>query len=324
MKEKVFYVELPEGAKFRGVRKEGKVAVGIVYSLEENQKNHILKPKPVIPKPDSLLGGSEVYQKDGVPYWYCRIKDGRDEFVCLYTDDLTVDDVFFDYEGKRRKFGPLRSQTPKTEFRDYLLKALHNKPKKGYVWLPVCSPSLDDEGGLQFIKDGTLFIQDELEKKRGDCLELGYGGDYLDYLEIIEKWEEKIKQYSPENGSKIASEDIYFLLILRWMKDGWFLKDDVEKLAYTLNDRFYWNVFNGKEFGDDEFDNFGGMWKFIGYTGKILKCKYGGYTIAGSRPYDFPIYRQIKVQKTLVGINTPILYGEFCQKNTVALVELEN
>ena len=45
-----------------------------------------------------------VYQKDNnTPYWYCKIKDGRDEFMHLYFEDLTEDDVLYDAKGKKRK-----------------------------------------------------------------------------------------------------------------------------------------------------------------------------------------------------------------------------
>ncbi|MBQ2938208.1 MAG: hypothetical protein IJE05_04965 [Clostridia bacterium] len=80
MEEKVLYVKLPEDDKYR------KVAI-----TEDG-----------IPKPERLLGGTEVYQKEGVPYWYCKIKNGRDEFMHLYTEDLVEEDLYFDSKtGKK-------------------------------------------------------------------------------------------------------------------------------------------------------------------------------------------------------------------------------
>ena len=65
MKEKVLYVKLPENAKYRRVEVTEDGMIGIVYSEECTcqAKKKTMKAKVEIPKPKSLIGGSEVYQK---------------------------------------------------------------------------------------------------------------------------------------------------------------------------------------------------------------------------------------------------------------------
>ena len=75
-------------------------------------------------KPTPLIGSTEVYQKDGLPYWYCRIKNGRDEFMYLYFGDLTNDDVLYTADGKTREFVTEWQK----KFKSYVMKALENKP----------------------------------------------------------------------------------------------------------------------------------------------------------------------------------------------------
>ena len=213
MKEKVLYVKLPENAKYRRVEVTEDGMIGIVYSEE-----CICEVK--IPKPKALVGGSEVYQKDDdVPYWYCKIKDGRDEFMHLYMEDLTKKDLLYDSgTGRRREF----STDNQKKFKKDVLKALANKPKEGYRWLPVFEPSYDEYWGLQFVTDEKPYV------RQLDCFQ----------------WEEILRKYSPENGSGMSSKTTYFLLLLRWLKDGIAtleeLADNSEKIGH------YWESKNVK------------------------------------------------------------------------------
>lgn len=51
-----------------------------------------------IPKPEKLIGGTEVYQKEGLPYWFCKI--GNDEFMHVYMEDLVEEDLYYDFKKK--------------------------------------------------------------------------------------------------------------------------------------------------------------------------------------------------------------------------------
>lgn len=146
----------------------------------------------VIPKPERLIGETQVYQKEGIPYWFCKIK-GRDEFMHLYTEDLSIDDLLYDSKtGIERNFSTFRQK----HFKENVLEALKNKPKEGR-WIPVFEPSSDGKGGLQFVK----------------------GEKPLVGLKVPE-WCKMLEEYSPENESGIASKTTCFLLLLRWLKDG--------------------------------------------------------------------------------------------------------
>ncbi len=295
MKEKVLYIELPEGANFRELRQIGDGVLGIVYETgqvaneaEKTKKAKKRKRTVEIPKPEPLFGGSEVYQKNGSPYWYCRIKGGRDEFMHLYTQDLTVEDVFYDFTGKRRCYFSYLYEN----LRDNFLEALENKPKSGYRWIPVCDPSLDEEGELQFVKDKKI----------------------LTYISNIE-WEEKMKVYSPENGSRISSKDTFFLLLLRWLKDGVATQ---EELAYTSNESpVYWN--------DEKLKNFGGLYKFVGSTGKLVRDSNkatDGFIIGWK--YDRDNYNPNKFAKNISEVDRITFDGgNFSGKYIVGFLELE-
>ena len=242
MKEEVLYVKLPENAKYRRVEITEDGMIGIVYS-----KECICEVK--IPKPKSLIGGSEVYQKDDdVPYWYCKIKDGRDEFMHLYMEDLTEEDLLYDPKtGRKRKFYTEKQKA----FKEEVLKALANKPKEVYRWLPVFEPSYDEYWGLQFVTDEKPYV------RQLDCFQ----------------WEEILRKYSPENGSGMSSKTTYFLLLLRWLKDGIAtleqLADNSEKIGH------YWESKNVKR-NHDQLEitgkrKFGGLYGFVGNTCKIVK-----------------------------------------------------
>jgi len=68
--------------------------------MKEEKVNVTVTEVSKIPKPTPLIGGTEVYQKEGLPYWYCRIKNGRDEFMHLYFGDLTNEDILYNEDGK--------------------------------------------------------------------------------------------------------------------------------------------------------------------------------------------------------------------------------
>lgn len=233
--EKVMYVKLPDGAKYQRVEVTEDGKVGIVYTKE------CLSNKE-IPKPIPLIGGTDVYQKDnGTPYWYCKIKEGRDEFMHLYFKDLTEQDLLFD-DGKARIFTTMNQE----KFMFNVLEALKNKPKEGYRWIPVFEPSVSDKN-LQYV-----------------------AGEKVLRMLYSDEWEQIFNEYSPTNGSQPASITTYFLLALRWLKDGTAtlkqLADDSKEIGH------YWDTENYK--GDLEKTGereFGGLFGFVGNTYKIVK-----------------------------------------------------
>lgn len=193
-KEKVLWFELPKDRVYRKViaAKDGKI--GIVYSGEDINQLNICK-EVVIPKPQKLIGGTEVYQKEGSPYWYCKLKNGRDEFMHLYFEDLTEVDLYCAL-GKVRELDKLDKMQLRL-FRDKIVEALENKPIEGYRWIPVFEPSSAENGEIEFVKGKKTLTS--------------YNGN---------EWRIKLKEYSPENESQMCSIEVYFLLLLRWIKDG--------------------------------------------------------------------------------------------------------
>lgn len=260
MKEKVLYVKLPENAQYRRVKVTEDGMIGIVYSEEctcqakkETMKVEISKPKVLvkketmkveIPKPKVLVGGSEVYQKDDVPYWYCKIKNGRDEFMHLYMEDLTEEDLLYDSKTERiREF----STNKQKKFRADVLKALANKPKEGYCWIPVFEPSADGKEGLQFVKGKKPLVG-------LSCLE----------------WDKKLRQYSPANESGKSSKTTYFLLLLRWLKDDIATLEQLAEHSEEIG--HYADSKNAKyDFERTGERKFGGLYGFVGNTYKIVK-----------------------------------------------------
>lgn len=242
--EKVLYVELPEGAKYQTVKVTEEGKIGIVYTEECNNKEETTQTvSKANPKPEPLIGGTEVYQKEnGTNYWYCKIKD-RDEFMYLYFADLTKKDLLYDANGKKRKFATSEQKT----FKANVLEALENMPKRGYSWLPAYEPSKDENGNIQFVSGQVVL--------RG--------------LSSYE-WESKATDYSPDNGSRMASITTYFLLLLRWLKDG---HATVEQLADDSKDiGHYWNSENAKhDYEKTGERQFGGLDGFVGNTYKIVK-----------------------------------------------------
>jgi hypothetical protein len=273
MKEKVMYLELPNGANYQRVEVTEDGRIGIVYTEQDVSKEETIKvPLTVsIPKPIPLIGGTEVYQKDnGTPYWYCRIKEGRDEFMHVYLDDLTEDDLLYDANGKIRKFVTERQK----QFREYALKALNNIPDEGYRWIPVYEPSKDSKGNLQYVAGAKVIRK-------------------LDSY----AWKDLLERYSRENGSHQAPITTYFLLGLRWLKDGIVtleqLSDDSNELGYYSNRNE--SKYDFKKTGENEF---GGIFGFVGNTYKIVTDleSSSGFSVVGGH------YREIGDESPFVRV----------------------
>lgn len=268
-KEKVMYVVLPKDAEYRKayVTEDGKVA--ITYA-EETANDTTKVSKPVskeLPKPTPLIGGTEVYQKEGLPYWYCKIKDGRDEFMHLYFGDLTDEDILYTEDGKKRESVTARQK----KFKANVMKALENKPEEGFRWIPVHEPSKDDVGNIQYVSRANVLR--ELNSYN---------------------WEEAFQNYSPENGSRMSSITTYFLLLLRLLKDGFAtieqLADDSKEIGH------YWDSENAKhEFEKTSERQLGGLYGFAGNTYKIVKDSESssGFSLLGGcyddNGYGYPL-----------------------------------
>ncbi len=242
MKEKVLWLDLPEGTEYQKVIVAGKTRVGIAYVECICQQKD--KVKVEIPKPKALVGGSEVYQNDDVPYWYCDIKDGRDTFMHVYMEDLTEEDLLYDSKtGRKRKISTNRHK----QFKKDVLEALANKPKEGFRWIPVYEPSLTTDGSVQFVEGKKPLVG-------LSCLE----------------WDKMLEEYSPENESGKSSKTTYFLLLLRWLKDGFAtleqLADHSEEIGH------YWDSENAKhDFEKTGERKFGGIYGVVGNTYKIVE-----------------------------------------------------
>ena len=262
-KEKVMYAILPKDAEYRKayVTGDGKVAIA---HAEETVNDTVKVSKTVskaIPKPIPLIGGTEVYQKEGTPYWFCKIKDGRDEFMHLYFGDLTNDDVLYTADGKKRMFITGRQK----KFRADVMKALENMPEEGFRWIPVYEPSQNNGGNLQYIS----------------------GVNVLRGLNSY-NWEEVLRNYSPENGSRMSSITTYFLLLLRLLKDGFAtveqLADDSKGIGH------YGDSKNAKhEFEKTGERQLGGLYGFAGNTYKIVKDSESssGFSLLGGTYYYY-------------------------------------
>lgn len=243
MKENVLWLDLPEGTEYQKVIVAGKTRVGIAY-VEECICQQKDKVNVEIPKPKALVGGSEVYQNDDVPYWYCDIKDGRDTFMHVYMEDLTEDDLLYDSKtGRKRKFSTYRQKKYKKD----VLKALANKPKEGFRWIAVYEPSLAPNDSIQFVEGERPLIG-------LSCLE----------------WDKMLKKYSPENESAKISKTTCFLLSLRWLKDGFAtleqLADHSEEIGHYLDSE------NAKyEIEKTGERKFGGVYGFVGNTCIIVE-----------------------------------------------------
>lgn len=232
MKEKVLQVKLPQGAKYRDVIVTDRGILNIVYSKDDTEGS----------KPQKLIGGTEVYQKEGMPYWFCKIKDGRDEFMHIFMDDLSDEDLFYDSNGTEREF----VTDEEIEFKENVLKALENKPKEGYRWLPVYEPSVDSINGLKYVSG-----------------EEPATGIY------VKEWENLFSNYSKENSSCISTKTTYFLLLLRWLKDSIATFDQIVHCSSHIGNYNRKGEGNRKENTGERF--FGGLYGFVGNTYKIIR-----------------------------------------------------
>lgn len=213
-------------------------------TLPKEKCRKVIVAESNIRMPMKLEGGSKVYQKKGMPYWFCKIKQSRDEFMYVYMKDLTVEDLFYEAKtGKRREF----ETAAQRYFKIDVLKALENKPKEGYRWIAVYEPSIDDTGELQFVSNKQ---------------------PVLEYNSI--EWEKKILEYSPENESSICSRTTYFLLLLRWLKDG------IVSLEQLTEDSSSIGHYRDSEDAKHRLEltgqrGCGGLYGFVGNTSKILR-----------------------------------------------------
>ena len=292
MKEKVLYINLPDGASYRRVEVTEDGRIGIVYTKQDVSNEESIKATVTgsIPKPMSLIGGTEAYQKDnGTPYWYCKIKEGRDEFMHLYFEDLTEKDLLYGANGKKRKFVTYGQK----KFKKNALKALKNKPTEGYRWIPVFEPSIDSKGNLQYVAGAEVF--------RGLKFHI---------------WEDWLDKYSPDNGSHEASITTYFLLALRWLKDGIAtleqLADDSKEIGHYCTSENARHNF--EKTGEREF---GGLYGFVGNTYKIVKDSESssGFSLGGGN------YNNSGFSSPLADLlhdYDPV----FCMHNGVGLLEL--
>lgn len=285
-KEEVLSIELPNGAEYQRVEVTDGV-ISIFYSRDSEEEVKVserdqtveenssiksakkvtnkrfkrvspfeLSSKPEIiadgsSKPVPLIGGTEVYQKDnGTDYWYCKIKNGRDEFIYIQFDDLTTNDLLFNSSGKARDF----DAGYKYNFMMNVWNALKNKPETKGVWLPVYEPSKDKNGGIQYVS-----------------------GEYIRRDLDCHRWEIFFEAYSPENGSRMASTTTYFLLLLRWLKDR---NAFIEELAGSTK-RYITSYGDTYEVTGER--SFCGFYDFVGNTAKIVKDpkSKSGYSISG-------------------------------------------
>ena len=229
------------------------------------------RPKVTIPKPKALVGGSEVYQKDGLPYWYCKIKGGRDEFMHLYMEDLSLNDLFYDPMTGRKIAFTTRKQK---EFKQNVWTAVENKPKEGFRWIPVYEPSL-----VSYIAESVFYFRPSLMQDIKIQFMAGkkpfIGHTCLD-------WDRILNTYSPENESGMASKTTYFLLLLRWLKDGIYTSEQLEDTSEKIwNDEDLEDAKGGDETTGER--GFGGLYGFVGNTRKIVKDSESktGYSACG-------------------------------------------
>lgn len=289
MNEKILYVVLPKGAKYRKVTVTEDGKIGIVYTEECQTIKETVED--IIPKPEPLVGGGPVYRQNDVPYWYCKIKQGRDTFMHLYVEDITEGDVIYDANGRERNF----STTKKEWFKEEALRAVRNKPKEGFRWIPVYEPSLDIFGGLQYVK--------------GYVPATGRG---------CNKWEAKMSNYSLENESEMMSLTTYMLMLVRWLKDGIVSLDQLvehsEELGHYVDSKKsrHAREITGKR-------RLGGLYGFVGNTNKIVKDpdSTSGYSRVGGGYIDEGKYWPAAKVKH---VN---IYNNHCVAFGVGLMELK-
>ncbi len=257
MNEKMLYVELPKGARFQRVSVMDDGRIGIAYTDEADIPKNDIVENNFIPKPEPLVGGGEVYRKEGSLYWYCKVKM-NDVFMHFYTRDLTEDDLMYDLKGKKRNFKTSKQKS----FRDNVLEALANKPQKGFCWISAYEPSLDAVDGLKIVENKAPFT--------------GWG---------CETWKKSIMDYLPRNESKMCSKTTYFLLLLRWLKDGIATFEEIVVDSSEIG--HYSNTTGASDYGKERTGKreFGGVYGLIGNTIKIVEdelSKTGFSRVGGS------------------------------------------
>ena len=244
MNEKVMYVKLPEGRKYRKAELTESGEIAISYMETCDCKHEITQATQSVSEavPTPLVGGTNVYQKEnGTNYWFCRIKDGRDEFMFLPFMDIKKEDLLYE-NGKERIF----STREQKEFKKQALRAIENMPAEGFRWIPVYEPSMGKNGEIQFVS----------------------GKDVLRGLSGFE-WENCLRDYSPENESQEATITTYFLLLMRWLKDGIATLEQIADNSEEIG--HFWKSPNAnhafEKTGEREF---GGLYGFVGNTYKAV------------------------------------------------------
>lgn len=244
MKEKVVWTHL------RGRRNRIGIIVtdGIsteIYTQEDYISRYSQKDT-LIPKPEKLIEGTEVYLKSkDIPYWYCRIHNLKTECMHLYTEDLTQHDLLYDSKTKEtRRFNSDKEK----EFLNNVLEALANKPEEGFRWIPVEPP----------IEHAVLT----------DFQEFNYP-----------EWEMYAKRYAPKNESDLGSKHTYFLLGLRWLKDG---IATLNQLANNSQEIGSYRKPGREAYEGIELKEFGGLYCFVGLDRKIVK------RIKQGQSYSYP------------------------------------
>ena len=214
------------------------------------------KVKKLTNKPDPAIGSKKVYQKKNknprTDYWYCEIENRykRHEFMFLDFSDLTPEDLLYYHNGIKRKFKTANQR----RLRDAILNALNNKPESNFVWIQVCEPTIN--------KYGDIVYNPEQKITRAHK---------------VYEWEDVANNYLPENGSQLATTTIYYLLLLRWLKDGWV---NIKTLAD--NSSHIGRYRNSKHLKKE----FAGLKNFVGNTTKIVKdpnSKSGFSLMGGTR-----------------------------------------
>lgn len=207
----------------------------------------------------------------------------------IYFGDLTENDLLYDENGEKREFTTYDYR----EFKDYALQALNNKPQEEYCWIPVFEPSYNLNYFLQYVAGKEVLRRAKLYT-----------------------WDIMFKEYSPENGSKMASITTYFLLLLRWLKDG---IATLEQLAGDSREiGHYFNSENTKyECEKTGERSFGGLFGFVGNTHKIVKdpdSPSGFSSIGGSYNNESTNHPLSEVYRWI--------YPSDCVNNNVGLLEL--
>ena len=174
--KKVLKIELPEGLEYQGVRKE-KERIGIVCLKKCTCHQKAEAEKPKAPKPKPCIRGGEVYCVVFWEYWLCKSEDGTRKFTQLCLEDLTFDDLIYDYQEKKgRVFYTKEEKT----LANHILYALNNKPTEPFVWVEHNSRSILNSKGkeypikdrqiinylscLRWLKDGRITLKDDAER----------------------------------------------------------------------------------------------------------------------------------------------------------------